>query len=150
MPEFRFCALKNQLSRALALESEAETTVIKKEEENQEDKEKEEKKDDDAVINVKAEEEGKTEKLTLKENEKEEKKDEKNEKEEKEEKEKMDTKDKFNKEEKKEEKIATEGDKSEGELVIPQGKQYLDFKKFCDLMKLFNPRTPVDAKVTCI
>jgi len=33
------------------------------------------------------------------------------------------------------------------ERVTPIGKQYIDFKKFCEYMKLFNSRTPIDSKI---
>ena len=38
---------------------------------------------------------------------------------------------------------------SEEDIIKPIGKQYIDFKRFCELMKLFNPKTPVDAKIRC-
>ena len=149
MPEFKYCALKKQLSRALLLELDAENTI--KEvilEEN------DEKKEEDAILNVKENEDeiNKTEKLTLKENEvKEELKLDKNEKQEM-----SGTKDNLKgkeekiKDEKPQElKIVTGEEKSDEEIITPIGKQYIDFRKFCDIMKIFNPRTPIDSKVNC-
>lgn len=33
--------------------------------------------------------------------------------------------------------------------IEPKGRQYIDFKKFCEIMKLFNFRTPVEQKIKC-
>ena len=39
---------------------------------------------------------------------------------------------------------------SKEDTIKTIGKQYIDLKKICDLMKLFNPKTPVHAKIRCI
>jgi len=151
MPEFKFCALKRELPRALQLELDSDTNV--KEEVPEE---KEEKKEEVAVLNMKNNEEeiNKTEKLALKENDpKEEFKLEKNEKQKddrNETKEMPKVKEEKNKEEKVlDVKIITGEGKLDEEVITPSGKQYIDFRKFCDILKIFNPRTPIDSKVNC-
>jgi|LauGreDrversion4_2_1035121.scaffolds.fasta_scaffold364003_1 Ca2+-binding EF-hand superfamily protein len=151
MPEFKFCALKRQLPRAFQLELDSQTNV--KEEVPEE---REEKKEEDAVLNVKDNEEeiNKTEKLALKDNDaKEEVKIEKNEKqkdERNETKEMPKEKEEKNKEKKVlDVKMVTGEGKSDEEIITPSGKQYIDFRRFCDILKIFNPKTPIDSKVNC-
>lgn len=151
MPEFKYCALKKQLPRALQLEFDSESNNIVEVPE-----EKEEKKEEDAVLNVNDNEEeiNKTEKLALKDNDaKEEVKIEKNEKQTDEKKIIKETprvKEEKNKEEKAiDVKMVTNEGKADEEVITPSGKQYIDFRKFCEILKIFNPRTPIDSKVNC-
>ena len=142
MSEFKYCALKKHLPRALNLEFDPNTSIHKEVNLN----ENEEKKEDNAVIIVKSNEE----KLTLKENEPQLVKQDDIKENKLEIPVIQENKDKDKLSENQMETAKAMIKKEQDDDVFPIGKQYIDFKKFCDHMRLFNPRTPIDTKVKCI
>jgi len=154
IPELKFCAFKKYLTKALKLDEE---DSVKMDISTEKDEKKENKKDSTVSIKQddreesKAKEEGEI--LTLKENDKNKKIIEIQDKKKEEE------KNESNKEEEKEDKngkkdeTKKEGNTSKDKIIVdndenkPIGKQNIDFKKYCEILKIFNINTPIDEKI---